>query len=434
LLLVWRTSLTRIDTHLSETSVDYNSSMMIMLRHLRVSQQIILLAVVLAISFPVAASVVSLTEIQQLVTTLKGDDERLFRWDATEHTHSQQSAGACKNLEEVATLLTTTSAFNDELLAAAADYSLLCITDNPLNRAKLSQVPDIHKAIVDKLIKSSTNTALPALGGHLVYSATYTNEKNHQTFFEQGAVEALAEVIMDDDKTAIPVQKMYAAAALQNLAASYCETVDDGTCYWEWTATDEHIQLDPHSLPLHSDATAIRKRILEIPGLVDELIELACHGPIGHDEENEEDLVMPGSNALADAHGLKEEMVTWAAMATLKNLVLEPTAKKIGEHALSCACLLKESHDWLEEAKAFDFLHHMRRGDDPCFLSGDGVSICIDDSFLDEGYYHCDEYEGVSKEDCEATLDKITGVTAEVACCECGGGLHVDFTSDHDEL
>ena len=93
---------------------------------------------------------------------------------------------------------------------------------------------------------------------------------------------------------------MYAAAALQNLAASYCDTPDDGTCHWEWTAQSSDIQLNPNS-PLVSDATPMRKRIMEIDGLVDELIELACEDPIF--EEYVEESARPGYDAVAGEHG-----------------------------------------------------------------------------------------------------------------------------------
>ena len=93
---------------------------------------------------------------------------------------------------------------------------------------------------------------------------------------------------------------MYAAAALQNLAASYCDTPNDGTCHWEWTAQSADIQLNPNS-PLVSDATPMRKRIMEIDGLVDELIELACEDPIF--EEFVEESARPGYDAVAGEHG-----------------------------------------------------------------------------------------------------------------------------------
>ena len=129
-----------------------------------------------------------------------------------------------------------------------------------------------------------------------------------------------------------------------------------------------------------------------------------------------------------------KEVVTWAAAAALKNLALEPTAKPLVEEALHCMCVSKDSSDWLEEAKAFDLLHHMRRNPDPCWVRDDGLAVCIDDNFLDGGLFHCDEYdENSDMETCRGGVDKFSGKTAADSCCACGGGSQLEF-DEHDEL
>ena len=229
--------------------------------------------------------------------------------------------------------------------------------------------------------------------------------------------------------TIVPVQKMWAAAALQNLAASYCETEEDGTCFWDWTEKDEHIQLSEDS-PLHSDGTAARRSILEVDGLVHALVDLACEDSIEHDEQ---EAAMPGYNAVEGEHDRHLEVSTWAAMSALKNLALEPSAKPELEKAMYCACFLKDSPDWLEEAKAYGFLFHMRRHDEPCIVREDKGDLCVDGNFLDEEFFHCSEYAEATKEECEQT-DIFTGVKASEACCECGGGHSTAIEVEHDEL
>ena len=146
----------------------------------------------------------TLTEISELVKHLKGDDNRLFRWDASETTYALQK-DSCSHLADAAELLSAytdddsiTDTSSNELLIAAADYILLCITDNPSNREIFSHVPNVQKAVVDKLVKSD-DEAVSAIGAHLVYIGVYTNAKNHRAFFEDGAVEALAEIVMNED-------------------------------------------------------------------------------------------------------------------------------------------------------------------------------------------------------------------------------------------
>ena len=223
---------------------------------------------------------------------------------------------------------------------------------------------------------------------------------------------------------------MWAASALQNLAASYCET-EDGTCYWEWTSKDEHIQLDPSS-PLTSDGTAARKAMLQMEDLVDLLIALACEGPL---DEEEEDVAMPGEFAVAGVHDYNAEIITWAAMASLKNLALEPSSKESLEHVIPCACFVKESADWLEESKSIGFIYHMRRHEDPCWMRDDEAALCIDSNFLDEGLHTCEDYEDTDEEECAASKDAFSGVAASEACCECGGGFVIQIEDEeHDEL
>ena len=135
-------------------------------------------------------------ELKKLLESVKGDDTRLFRWDASEHTAERQAAGDCAQLSDAAKLLISTdSSIDDKKLAA--EYATFCITDNPKNRATFGDVEGIHKAVVD--LVGNGDARMSSLASHLVYIATYTNEKNHQTFHQQGAVEALGKVILNTE-------------------------------------------------------------------------------------------------------------------------------------------------------------------------------------------------------------------------------------------
>lgn len=372
---------------------------------------------------------ITLPELQGWVRELKGNDTRLFRWSADEHTAQQQAEGACDALPQVAQLLEEQD--EDDWLIAAADYCILCITDNPRNRAIFSTAPNIHSIVIRKLVSSPHNGKVSALGGQLIYISTFTNERNHQSFFQHGAVPALAKIVMNDQ--AMAVQKMWACSALQNMAASYCETPNSGRCFWEWTTEHTDIQLDGHDSHVFSDGTGVRKAMMEEPGLAEALIELACFPPI---DEDDEQAAQPGYTAVEKKHDHNEEIVTWAAMAALKNLALEPTSKPKLEAALECACLLKDSPDWLEEAKSYDFIRHLRRSEDPCWIrevDGDKVYLCIDNNFIDQVDQLCDEFEDSSQEECDSSVDIFTGETATYACCACGGGTEVQLEEQYQE-
>lgn len=375
------------------------------------------------------STVFSLTaeDLEKLVTSLKGDDYRIFRWNATPHTVERQQAGDCGQLVAAAQLLLDAKS-SIEAKKAAAEYATFCITDNPTNRAAFGEVAGIHKAVID-LVASDEDYRLSSLAAHLIYIATYANAKNHLAFQEQGALAGLAKLVMHENS--VPVEKMWAAAALQNLAASYCDTPGDGTCYWEWTATEEHIQLSPAS-PLISDGSSFRKAMFELEGLVDALIELSCQGPVNEEEEG---VVTAGETARDNDDDRRAEIVVWAAMACLKNLALEPTNKESLEAAMRCACFVKDSTDWLEESKAQGFLYFMRRQEDSCWIREDDTVLCVDGNFLDEGLFHCNDYEEATEEDCENAVDIFTGATASDVCCDCGGGEIYELGEEfNDEL
>mmetsp|Transcript_30033 Transcript_30033/g.66522 ORF Transcript_30033/g.66522 Transcript_30033/m.66522 type:complete len:156 (+) Transcript_30033:364-831(+) len=140
-------------------------------------------------------------------------------------------------------------------------------TDNPVNREKLaSHGKDIHQRIADLVASEKAS----AIASHLIYIASFANGENQIGFFEAGAVTKLASVIQDSASQGqerhnkiTPVQVMWAAAALQNMAASYCDTVDDGRCYWFWPRSRNHLVLTKQSGPVLSSGRPIRRDIAQ---------------------------------------------------------------------------------------------------------------------------------------------------------------------------
>jgi len=74
---------------------------------------------------------VSTEELVGLIRDLKGTDERIMRWDASEHTAERQTEGACEKMPEVAALLVKEK--DDTRLRLGCEYATWCITDNPVS-------------------------------------------------------------------------------------------------------------------------------------------------------------------------------------------------------------------------------------------------------------------------------------------------------------
>ena len=304
-----------------------------------------------------------------------------------------------------------------------------CITDNPPVRAKFSDVPGIHQAVVD-LVRSG-NAKLSAKACHVIYIASFANQRNQHGFFDAGAVQALAQIILDDSGSILPVQTMWAMAALQNLAASYCETEEDGRCYWMFPHGEHNLVIDPNSLPMISDGSAIRQAAIKIPGLVNELIEYACEGPVEGDVEG--GFILVGENAEAGRDEIDHSIVPWAAAGALKNLAIDKEGRELIDRVdgVGCYCELKESDDWLEENKGEGLLLHLRTHI-PCWIDNEGEVSCVDEFFWDEEGYSCKDYgPHVTDDECEAK-DTATGMPAADMCCNCGGGTRFYYEEDYD--
>lgn len=415
-------------TKLDSPSLAALSSRRILLRIIMAAALLWCLVIFSAIMASTQQGLLSVDDLEGLVEDIKGDDVRLMRWSASRHTRAQQLSGSCASLPVAMDTLLKASGSEAALLQKlAAEYATFCITDNPEQRAIFSEIDGIHRAVVS--LVESGNYQLSAMASHLIYIASFANPANHQGFFRANAVTALAQVIKSPK--AAPVQVMYAAAALQNLAASYCDT-EDGRCWWVWPPQADIIAIGDNSLPVVADGTSARKVALADAALVERLKELACQGPVA--EAMSEDYPYPGDSARASAHDFSPSIVPWAAAGALKNLALEPEGQAMiaTAPAIFCYCRLSHSGDWLEEDKGQGLLTHIRRAD-PCWFV-EGQSLCVDDDFIDADNYMCEDYGNASDEECQAEDARGRGTTASQACCGCGGGQREETASHRQEL
>ena len=464
-------------------------------------------------------------ELETLVDRMRGDDVRIVRWDATSHTRRMHKEGGCDDLPRALDAIvqhadaTTSTAASTErsatakaeegptkgqegleseserLLTLACEYLTFCLTDNPSQRDTLSQysgngggpATSLYHAVVSLI--EHPNPAVSAGASHVVYSATFAHKANHWGLHRAGVVAALANVILrypaaspNHEGSAVhnastapavrPDQAMWAAAALQNVVASYCATKGDGRCYWHWSYVEggigSELQVAGDSLPVVSEGTSMRLTALSrYPTLTTHLAQTVCqYGPVRM--ENPSDAhPHPGVNARIGLHESSSNLVAWAAAGAIKNLALDPLGRKqvqsIESWFLPCLCYMSESPDWLEENKGHGALERIRFGD-PCWFDrthnkeettpqkekkGDEATTitaspsrlqCIDGNFRDAEGYHCGDYVHPGDGDCDTVDFLIPLQTAAHACCTCGGGMRFDNTEatarqrDHPEL
>jgi hypothetical protein len=415
--------------------------------------------------------VLTATELKSLIADIAGDDHRMIRGDATEHTASQQvPGGACDALPDAFFTLLSVSVrrkkgahnHSPEVIRVqglACEFITFCITDNPVHRASLhgTEFSGVHQIIVN--LTKSSDSYLSAMACHVIYIASFSNAANHAAFYEAGAVPNLARLVKyehlhqhqnvnEDAYRVRPVQTMWAAAALQNMAASYCATESDGRCYWDWIGLESKssgiakLEITKDSLPLVSDGSRVRYDMSQDSALVERLVELTCQGPVtGKRSSNSNPFPI---NAVANSeHDDSPNIVPWAAAGAIKNLVLPTVAVDSASasatteqaspsllvqlHAVvPCLCRLAHvSRDWLEQNKGKGALHHLFPGGSPCWFgeTGDDYKhgkLCVDYVFVDAEGYTCADYGDASDEEC-AKANAID-VTPKQACCGCGGG------------
>lgn len=225
---------------------------------------LLLSSCLLAATSLASAKVLELTALEELHKELRGGDDRLIRPSPTKETAEAQTE-LCPFM--ISSLVETVKSSTDiKVRGEAAEVLALCTTENPANRADvgLANNGEVFEAISDlfksgRTIWDSTKgadgkmrlsdkvgerkrgkvTKAFAQAAEAIWILSYNNENNQKGFFNAGIVDVLMGTIkfcpVSFSRDGVCSEAvMWMLAALQNLAASYCDS-DNGSCEWEVT-------------------------------------------------------------------------------------------------------------------------------------------------------------------------------------------------------
>ena len=339
-----------------------------------------------------------------LVEYLRAGDVRMVRPSPTRETLRRRDEAyvalridtVVHELVEQRTPHDVDVSFAPLLRASAAEAITLLVTDHPTNRARIGQAPGVLTALVELVDNAwREGVAHDALIAHAqtdadfvaaesaaeaIWILSFSSATNHRMLMGLGAIEVLAAMVTARDVhglRTVPRAVMWAAAALQNLAASYCDT-PDGRCAWRWSqGGGTRLGID-EAQSVVVDANAARLSIGRVPRLLEALVAYACEGPAGpHDPPVGE----PWPSKAAVDSRAASSVVPWAAAGALKNLALsEEVAERLLQtpRAAECLCRLARSRDWLESSKAQAALYHLhpRAADRPPGAVSGGNFAC----------------------------------------------------------
>jgi hypothetical protein len=415
--------------------------------------------------------------LQSMKEHLIGEDFRLVRHSATPETVELQNDVcpiAIPHIYESLRLQEeedeTTASPEDEsetyitalkLRTLAAEVLTLCTTDNPTNRKAIAELEEVHislKHLLDEGLKlwkegetaddhAKMDFGAQAMGyaAQAVWILAYNDETNIQKFTASGIIDSLLYVMNGCDIDFDEAEEkgyqeecsfavMWTLAALQNLAATYCET-EDGQCTYVWNHNHNMLELSqdtPESSKIgHHTRFKMIKKIQQY-GLKKRITRLVCGGPVH--KPNSDKHPWPGTSTNLEDHKYRTSIVPWAAAGFIKNLALDPRIRVEWYYnwdMFECLCDMHyTSPDWLEEAKATAALHHLG-----------WTAQCP------QIYDHCEDVEGWNAtEDGSSCHDydegrycashghwtDAQGRSANDSCCICGGGI--DIRKHGDEL
>jgi hypothetical protein len=405
------------------------------------------------------AKVLMPSELQEMSQKLRGDDNRLFRPSPTEATAMAQNE-VCPN--EIPSLVETLHASNLTLRTRgnAAEVLQLCTTNNPRNRAKIGSVNrgKVFMAMKDLMHEgmSTYNTTLPlridarkrkalldgagkaiAQAAEAVWILSYNNENNQKGFFEAGVVDELIMIIQNcqvsfDKVGPCSEAVMWSLAALQNLAASYCDS-PDGHCEWDRTKNSPNLFLPWGVQKVTKIDKVIRQRIMHFWEWQDfgkRVSFFLCAGPVRMPHGDY--YSWPGQAKDIDSE-IQPQIIPWAAAGLIKSLAIDRKTRsyfgrQIDDNGNLFVCLCdmhKRSPDWLEAETAQSALYRM---------GWDHQCPDVKDYCEDNGDFWVDAETGKSCLDFEnerlcASMGHHVGkdneMTANEACCICGGGSPV---------
>ena len=213
----------------------------------------------------------------------------------------------------------------------------LCAIENPNNRGIIGRYDDgdALKVVVSLLLgnEGAGNLSGAAEAGEAIWILSFNDNENIQGFLSFGALRALINVVLSP--SAQERDKMWALAAIQNLAASYCET-PTGHCWWAFDEDKKGLYLHQDS-PIVIDGSNTRKHLLEEKELLHSLEHIICKGAAK----------APSFPSRAKSYENFSEMSTWSAIGALRNILLFEDAEFVALKMKACLCTLLSSPDWL---------------------------------------------------------------------------------------
>lgn len=327
----------------------------------------------------------SVEDLDGMIAYLRHDDTRLIRYDVPNVlTWMRQEKLCSEHLETLMKRLATR--FDEDSNLALEDQTkivqivTLCSSENPDRRHYIGTFQDsvVLKAVVSLLDEGSDSVT--AVVGDAIWILSFADHHNHDYFVEH-AIEPMASILVDradalekmgeqkspgadGDASAAALAVMWMAAALQNLAASYCET-ESGHCWWEYKhpeeEADEDNQEGEYGIYLHEEspvfisAERAAEAIVKAAGgeLVPVLHRLVCAEPMTEEDES----IWASEATVEGAGSVDPRIITWAVSGLLKNLSVYEESFNATFDAKDCLCALVDSADWLESSKADDALY-----------------------------------------------------------------------------
>jgi len=277
-------------------------------------------------------------------------------------------------METLATRFDENANISLEVQTKIVQVITLCSSENPERRHSIGKFQDsvVLKAVLSLL--DEEKDSVTAVVGDAIWILSFADFHNHD-FFVKNAIEKMGSILVDrvialeneeaDDVSAASLAVMWMAAALQNLAASYCDT-ESAHCWWEYEHPEEEQDLPEgeeteYGLYLHEDSPlefhgeyAAEAIVAAASGeLVKVLHRLVCAEPMTEDDE----AIWASEATIEGAGSANPRIMTWAVAGVLKNLSMYEHSYDATFNAKDCLCALTESADWLESSKAGDALH-----------------------------------------------------------------------------
>jgi hypothetical protein len=237
---------------------------------------------------------------------------------------------------------------------------------------------------------------------------------------------------------------MWSVAALSRLSDAYCwNDEEDGECSWEWRTSltpnrfDEIMEEDGRHLifteyDIRYDAKPVRLQLMRDLELMHSLDDYICDQAKFEVYKPPSERAWPtriqaseASSAIVDA-----PIVVWAALWLLQSMSLSPGLyERLPKHLLDCLCeIVLYDPDWMERFSADDIMYRLGLDiDEHCFSVTDSEHCTDFDDWKDaENEYACESYEEDFLCVEYGALEDANGVSANAACCVCGGGHRIE--------